>query len=194
MLLYASGLIGVPIISVQASGEIGAVQGVIVDPDTLKVMAFYVIGIQADPACNILDVKSIREHSQFGIVIDSEDELVAKDDVIKIGKVIDLGFSLAGLKVETRKKTKLGKVIDYTVTEGDYVVQQLIVKRPMIKSFLDSELVIPRREIVEINDYKVVVNDEEKTIREKAMTEDFIPNFVNPFRKTEPAHAKETER
>ena len=55
----------------------------------------------------------------------------------------------------------------------------------MLKSFLDPELTIPRREIVEITDTKVIVKDDEKTIRTKATTEDFVPNFVNPFRKTE---------
>ena len=55
----------------------------------------------------------------------------------------------------------------------------------MFQSFFDSELTIPRSEIVEITDYKIIVRDEEKVIKERALKEDFVPNFVNPFRKTE---------
>lgn len=191
MLIYANSLTGTPVLSMQAAGAIGQVYSPIVDPDTLKIIAFYLVGSEVARETNILDVKSIREHSQYGIVIDSADELVAKDDVVKISKVIDLNFALPGLKVETRKGTKLGRVVDFTVTSEDYVVQQIVVKRPLVKSFLDPELIIPRREIVEITDYKVIVKDEEKVIRERALKEDFVPNFVNPFRKTEqPAHAK----
>ena len=36
---------------------------------------------------------------------------------------------------------------------------------------------------------KVIVKDEEKTIKKKAETEDFVPNFVNPFREQQPGFA-----
>ena len=73
----------------------------------------------------------------------------------------------------------------FSVTSEDFTVQQLVVKRPVIKSLLDPELIIPRKEIVEITDYKIIVKDEEKTIKAKAEKEEFVPNFVNPFRKSE---------
>ena len=93
-----------------------------------------------------------------------------------------MNFNLVGLKVETKKGSNLGKVVDYTLTPEDFMVQQIIVKRPMIKRFVDPELTIPRKEIVEIDDYKIIVKDEEKVIKARAEKEDFIPNFVNPFR------------
>ena len=34
-----------------------------------------------------------------------------------------------------------------------------------------------------MTDYKIIFKDEEEKIRKKAVKEDFIPNFVNPFRK-----------
>ena len=90
-------------------------------------------------------------------------------------------------QIQTKKGSKLGKVSDFIVTDDNFTVQQIVVKRPALKSLIDPELTISRREIVEITDYKIIVKDEEKTIKEKAETEDFIPNFVNPFRKTEQA-------
>ena len=186
MLVYASRLIGAPILSVQASGKIAEISGIIVDPDTLKILAFKLSGpLVAKTNANLLDIKSVREYSNFGLVIDNIDDLIEKDDVVKIANVLKLNFNLNGLKVETKKGSKLGKVEDYTVTSEDFVVQQLIVKRPIIKSFVDPELTISRKEIVEIDDYKVVVKDEEKVIKEKSTKEDFIPNFVNPFRNHE---------
>ena len=188
MLVYASKLLGTPILSMQAAGKVATISGLIVDPDSLKIIAFHVSGAPVKNA-NILDTKSIREYSRYGCVIDSTDELAEKDDIVKVSKIIDLNFSLNGLKVETKKGTKLGKVIDFTVTSDDFTVQQIIVKRPVIKSFLDPELTIPRSEITEVTDYKIIVKDEEKTIKKKAETTEFIPNFVNPFRKTEPARS-----
>ena len=183
MLVYASRLIGARVLSVQAGGAIAQVSEPIIDPDTLKIIAFRLSGplVNKSPA-NILDVSSIREYSNYGIVIDNIDELVAPDDVVKIAKVLELSFNLIGLKVETKKGSKLGKVSNYTVTSDNFTTQQIIVKRPVIKSFVDPELTIHRKEIVEITDYKVIVKDEEKVIKARAEKEDFVPNFVNPFR------------
>ncbi|MBO4276477.1 PRC-barrel domain-containing protein [Candidatus Saccharibacteria bacterium] len=182
MLVSANRLIGTPILSMQSASSIGTIANPIVDPDTFKIIAFYLDSPLAGKDTNILDTKSIREYSRYGCVIDSIEELIGKDDVVKISKVIELNFDLIGLKVETKKGSHLGKVIDFTVTSEDFTIQQIIVKRPLIKSFSDPELTIPRKEIVEVTDYKIIVKDEEKVIKKKAAHEDFIPNFVNPFR------------
>lgn len=185
MLIYNSRLLNLPILSVQDSGKIGIVSTTIVDPDSLKIIAFRVHGSVGPEGGNLLDANSIREYSDYGLVIDSTDELVQDNDVVKISEVLELNFSLLGLKVVTKKGSKLGKIVDFTVSDDNFSVAQIIVKRPAIKSFLDTELTIPRIEIVEITDYKVIVKDEEKVIKERALKEDFVPNFVNPFRKTE---------
>ena len=189
MLVYSSRLTGTPVLSVQASSQIATITSPIIDPDSFKIIAFYIDGPATNNGTNVLDISSIREYSNLGIVIDDADELVTADDVIKIQDAINLHFNPIGLKVESKKGSRLGKVIDFTVTSEDFVIQQIIVKRPTIKSFIDSELTIHRREIVEITDTKIVVKDEEKVIRERAAKEDFVPNFVNPFRTHEPGFA-----
>lgn len=189
MLISNSNLMNLPVLSMQDSDRIATLTRSIIDPNDLKIIAFRAYGAVGEDGGNILDAKSIREYSDLGVVIDSRDEFVKDDDVIKISEVLKLNFDLIGLKVETKKGSKLGKIIDYTVTDDNFSVQQVIVKRPALKSFLDPELTIPRSEIVEVTDDKIIVKDEEKTIRERAMKEDFVPNFVNPFRKTEPAHS-----
>lgn len=190
MLVTASKLIGTPILSMQASGAIGRVSECIIDPDTLKIIAFRAEGGPIPrTGANLLATSSIREYSNFGMVIDSADEFIDSEDVVKISKILALNFNLIGLKVESKKGSKLGKVMDYTVIPDNFIVQQLIVHRPALKSFIDPELTIHRKEIVEITDYKVIVKDEEKTIKKKAETEDFVPNFVNPFREKQPGFA-----
>ena len=188
MLVSGSRLIGTPILSMQAAGQIAKLESSVIDPDSLKVLAFRVESPLVRKAKKtILDTRSIREYSKYGIVVDSIDDLSEEEDVVKIGELLELNFDLNGLKVETKKGSKLGRVIDWTVTTDNFMVQQLIVRRPVLKALIDPELTIPRSEIVKITDYKIIVKDEEKKIREKAETEDFIPNFVNPFRKSEQA-------
>lgn len=189
MLVMNSRLISAPVLSVQAGGPIGKITSTIIDPNDLKIIAFRLEGPLVNRQQNLLDVRSIREYSNYGFVIDDIDELIGPDDVIKISDILKLNFDLLNLKVETKKGNKLGKVQDFTVTSEDFIVQQIIVKRPAVKALIDPELTISRKEIVEITDYKVIIKDEEKVLKQKAEKEDFVPNFVNPFRESQPGFA-----
>ena len=185
MLVNASRLLKYPVLSLHMGGPIAWVDAEIVDPEKLKIVAFYVGGpaIQNDPEVGeILESRDVREFSNLGMIVDSEEVFVNQGDVAKLDKILSLNFSLIGLKVETKKGSKLGKIIDFVVDTETFMVLQLIVKRPLAKALLDPELTIPRKEIVEVNDYKIIVKDEEDKIRKKAVKEEFIPNFVNPFR------------
>lgn len=169
--------------SIHIGGQLATVSACIIDPDNLKIIAFLVEGpmVTADTG-DVLDVKSIREFSNLGFVIDSEDVLSKRDDIIKVKKVIELDFVLIDLKVETKKGEKLGKITSFVANSNDFMIKQLIVKRPALKSFLDPELIISRNDIIEIDDYKVVVKDEKDVVKTAEPAEK-TADFVNPFRK-----------
>lgn len=191
MLINASRLIGCPVLSLHIGGRMATVTEVIVDPNQLQIIACRVEGplVNNGEVGDLLPMQSVREFSPLGMIVDSADVLAEEDDIVQLKKILDLHFSLPGLKVETKKGTKLGKVSDYVVESTIWQIQQLIVHRPVMKSLIDPELIISRSEIREVNDYKVIVKDEESKIREKAKA-DFVPSFVNPFR--EPDFAAET--
>ncbi len=185
MLVNASRLLNYPVLSLHVGGPVAWVDAEVVDPEKLKIVAFYVSGPAAknDPEVGeILETEDVREFSNLGMIVDSVEDFVNQGDVVKLDKVLELNFSLFGLKVETKKGSKLGKITDFVVDTDSFMVHQLVVKRPAVKALLDPELIIPRKEIVEVNDYKIIVKDEEDKIRKRVAREDFVPNFVNPFR------------
>lgn len=194
MLINNSRLIGCPILSLHIGGRIANVVETVVDPNTLKIVACRVDGpLVGREIGEILPMASVREFSRLGMIVDSGDEFVEANDVVRIKNLLELNFSLLGLKAETRKGHKLGKVSDFTVEPESWQIQQLVVQRPMMQSFLDPELTIARSQISEINDYKVIVKDstEKAKTKVKAPTEKFSPNFINPFR--EPDFANESD-
>ena len=183
MLIESSKLIDYPILSLHMTGMIAKTSELIVDPNELKVVAFKLYGpevgkISGDYLC----VENVREFSKLGMVVDSSDDFVEADEVIRLKKILALNFSLNGMKVESKKGSVLGKVEGYNVNPDSFYIEQLIVKRPFLKSFMDPELLISKNEVVKITDDKIIVKDEESKIRERATKEDFVPNFVNPFR------------
>lgn len=193
MLINGTSLVGCPVLSLHIGGEIARVTEPIIDPNNLKVIALRVDGkLINDDTGDILPIERVREFSRMGMVIDSIDDFAAADDIVKVQKIVELNFSLIGLKAVSRSGTKLGKVLDYTLDISGWAVQQIIVQRPAFKSFFDPELVIARSKIVEVDDYKVVIKDEHDKVKSKVEAvkpADFVPNFINPFR--EPDYANE---
>lgn len=183
MLITGSKLVGVDVLSLHLGGPIARTVEPVIDPNGLKVVAFTLTGPQVGGENgDILETKSVREYAEMGMIVDSVDELVKREDVIRLGEVMKLNFRLVGMKVESRSGKKLGKVEDYTVDSLSFQIMQIIVKRPAFKGFLDPELTIGRSQIVEIDDYRIVVKDADAKKLKKASSKDFVPNFVNPFR------------
>lgn len=181
MLIEGSKLLNYPILSLHTASEIGRVKALIVDPNYLKIVAFEVT-VPGFRQRLFLETQSIREFSKVGMIIDSNEEFVEQEDIIKLNEIIGLGFVLDNMRVVSKKKNMLGRVEDFTVNTEDFQVMQLIVKRPIYKSLIDPELVIGRSEIQEINDVQIILKSEESTITKRAGARDFVPNFVNPFK------------
>lgn len=181
MLIEGSKLLKYPILSLHTASRIAEVKGLVIDPNFLKVVAFEISAASSRQSL-FLEASSVREFSKMGMIVDSDEEFVEKDDVIKLKETIDLGFSLDNMKVVSKKKAMLGRIEDFIINTEDFQIMQLIVKRPIYKALIDPELVIGRSDIHEINDSEIIVKSEEGTIMKKSGTLDFVPNFVNPFK------------
>ncbi len=190
MLMVGSNLTNFPVLSLHVGGEIARTKKAIIDPEDLRIIAYTLEGaiIQNDPDVgNILDLADVREMSEKGFIVDSADVFTTRDDVIKLDEIMSLDFDLVGLKVVDQRGKKLGKIIDYTIDSGSFMVYQLIVQRPVMASFIDPQLTINRSQIVEIDDFKVTIKHSTSKVKVKkakeAPEEEFVPNFSNPFRK-----------
>ena len=188
--MVGSNLTNFPVLSLHVGGEIARTKKAIIDPEDLKIIAYTLEGaiIQNDPDVgNILDLADVREMSEKGFIVDSADVFTTRDDVIKLDEIMSLDFDLVGLKVVDQRGKKLGKIIDYTIDSGSFMVYQLIVQRPVMASFIDPQLTINRSQIVEIDDFKVTIKHSTSKVKVKkakeAPEEEFVPNFSNPFRK-----------
>ena len=190
MLLVGSKLIGAPVLSLHVGGQVAVAKSAVIDPEDLRVIAYTLDGplVRKDPEVgDILDTQDVRELSPDGLIVDSTDRFVTREDVIRFDKVMGLNFNLIGLKVVTQDGKKLGKVIDYTIDSETFMIFQLIVQRPFVSSLIDPELTINRSQIIEIDDYKVTIKHDKAEVKvkkeKKSEPEEFVPNFTNPFRK-----------
>lgn len=157
----------------------------VIDPSNLQIVAYEVDGPSLTEKPSLLRIEDIREISDIGMIIDSADEFISPADVIKIQEIYDLRFLLDKYPVIDQRKNKLGRVLDYTVDPASFRIQQLTVKRPVIKSFNDSVLLINRSSIKDINDSAIVIRSE--TEAGSGSVRQTIKKYSNPFRQQAPS-------
>jgi hypothetical protein len=181
MMLLGSTLTNAPVMGLQTGGEIAKTKSAIIDPATLTVIAYVVEGTLLEDGVWLLRIADVRELSDLGFIVDSTDEFIHPEDVLKVNEIYQLNFPLLDMPVIDEKRHKLGKVIDFTLETGSFTVQQLTVRRPLLKSFNDTELLIHRTQIIEINDNAIVVHSEAKAPEPEL--HEVVGSYVNPFRK-----------
>ncbi len=193
MLLLGERLIGTPVMSLQVGSKVAETTRPIIDPRTLTIVAYEVDGDLLDQHPSFIRIADIRELSDLGMIIDTSDELVGENDVIKLKELLDLGFALPGKRVVDTRGKKLGKVEDYTIDTDSFVIQQLSVKSGFINSLASTGNIVHRSQIVEINDTTITVKSGEKKLTSLGTTGNIHQTYTNPFRKQPETQPETTE-
>jgi len=187
MLLAGSRLINAPVMGLQTGTELARTSKPIINPANLEIIAYEVTGHLLNQHPSLLRIADVREFSDIGLIVDSSDEFVKPDDIIKINDIYQLHFDIIDMQVLDEKKRKLGKVNGYTINTADFFIQQLSVRRPFFKRFSDTELLVHRTQITHISNNAIIVHSERETPELQA--HETPGSYVNPFRKkAQPQH------
>lgn len=179
MLFASERLFNTPVMSLQTGTELARTRQPIINPSNLKIVAYELNGQLLTEQVSLLLTEDIREISTIGIIIDSSDEFIVPQDVVRINDIYRLNFSLPDKIVKDENGKKLGKVTNFSMEPNSFMIKQLIVKRPLLKSFSDTELIIDRTQITEVDDTTITIRNDE---REPAPAERATNTFSNPFR------------
>ena len=176
MILLGSAVLNAEIFSIQTGGKVARTTRAIINPANLQIIAFEVSGplIQQHPAL-----------SNMGFIVDDIDQFIAPTDVVRVNDVYQLKFDIIGKLVLDEKRHKLGKVIDFTIDTTQFLIMQLSVKRPLLRSFNDTEILVHRSQIIEINNDSIVVHSQAKAPEPEL--HEVVGSYINPFRKPKQA-------
>lgn len=181
MLLPGSRLLDAPVMGLQTGGELARTARAVIDPRTLGVVAYELEGPLLNTTPSLLRIADVREFSDIGLIVDSSDEFVVPEDIIKLDETYKMQFEPIGMTVVDEKHRKLGKIEEYTLETGNFIIQQLDVKRPLFKSLNDTSLLVHRSQITKITDTEIVIQDEAKA--PEPVLENVRTTYTNPFRK-----------
>lgn len=158
MLRLSDTLIGKPILSLRTGQPVAVVTGAVINPNNLKIEAFYCED-RFDKTELLLLYQDIRDVIPQGFVINDHDVLAKPEELVRLKKLIELGFDLKGMKVVTRSNHRLGKVSDYSVEVETMYIQKFYVTQGLLKGLTGGNLGIDRSQIHEITDTKIIVLD-----------------------------------
>lgn len=183
MLLLGDRLLGTPVMSLQVGAKIAETIEPVIDPRNLIIVAYEVDGPLLEVHPKFIRIADIRELSDIGMIVDSSDELIELNDVIKIKEIRQLAFKLIGMKVVDQRGHRLGKVEEYVVDTDTFMIQQLSVKGGLIDSLSSTGHLINRSQITEISDTVIVVKSAETKLTALETKGDIHRTYTNPFRK-----------
>lgn len=181
MLVTGSQISGTPVMSLQTGAVLAITEDAIINPANLKIIAYELNGPNLDTKPSLLLIRDIREFGDMGMIVNSSEEFVSPEDIIKLQPLYELKFTLIGKYVKDIDHKKIGKVIDYTIDPGSFIIQQLTVKRPLLQSLHEAERLIHRSQIVEINDHEIII----KSGKAKHSSKKTV-HYTNPFRQKTP--------
>ncbi|MCL1877043.1 hypothetical protein FWF74_03360 [Candidatus Saccharibacteria bacterium] len=197
MLITIQNMLGAPVMSLQTGQPLARLDAAIVDPRSLKIVAFYVSGPMVDFSPAVVFAEDIREFGELGAIVDSSDNILSPDGMVRLGEVMDFRFELSGLWVIDEHRHKLGRVDNYTLDPETFMIQQLYLKPTMMKSLSIAHLTVARSQIIAIDNQKITVKSptvQEKVVQKVVANAPAAPgDFENPFRKPKPA-AKHAEQ
>ena len=184
MLLPIHRLLKMPVMSLQTGVQLATTASVIIDPRKLQIVAFRVHGSRLSHENSVLHPEDIREISEIGLIVDDDSALMSTDGLVRLQEVIDFKFDLDGPRAENENGKFIGKVSSYAVDQDSLIVQQLYTKPSTLRSIVATGLTIHRKQIVSINNQRIVVKDPTVPVdEEKQLTRS---GFINPFRSTNP--------
>jgi uncharacterized protein YrrD len=190
MLVLSEHLIGIPIMSLHTGTELGITARPIIDPSQLHIQAFYCEGPKIDFEPALLHTSDVRELSGIGIIIDSSDDIMPPDDLVRLQPLLDLNFKLEDKLVVEDNGRKLGRVVNYIVESESFYILKLHIKPGFFQSFMITELIIDRHQIINITDDKIIVK--QPTVKENLASA--LPHHVahNPFRRPQTETSRAT--
>lgn len=158
MLRFIKQFHNMDILSLQTGLKVGVLGDPIINPSNLRIVAFECTS-RIDKKQLVVFIDDIRETGRRDIIVDSQDSMMPMDDLVRLKELREINFQLPGKKVATEKKSTLGKVSDYTVDDQSYFIMKIYVRPTLTKSFISSNMIIDRQQIIEVTDKAIIVKD-----------------------------------
>ena len=146
------------VLSLRTGGVVATATAPVINPNNLKIEGFYCQDRFENNEL-ILLTQDIRETLADGFVIDDHERLAEPGELVRLKDILELRFELIGKQVETVSRHKVGKVSDYAVESGSFIIMKLYASQSILKNFTGGSLSIDRNQIQEITPRRIIISE-----------------------------------
>ena len=158
MLRFIGEYVNTPVMGIRGGRRLSLTLEPIINPHKLSVYGFYCED-RASGIDKILLAEDIREFSDVGIIIDSEDNLTDPSDLVRDEDIIDMRFEIISKRLVSQSGKKLGRVEDYAIDDISYRIEKIYGKPLALKTLSTNDYIIGRRQIASVNQDEIIVKD-----------------------------------
>ncbi len=158
MQVLVSHLMNLPIVSLQTGETVAFANEPIIDMAKLEVVALHCSIPHQRPTLALL-ARDIRQLTAEYLLIDSEDELIDPDEVVRLTTLVKAGFSPLEKPVVSDLGRRLGRTDDYAINLETNRIQKLYIRSHGMRAWIKAELTIDRAQIVDVTPHHIVVRD-----------------------------------
>lgn len=158
MKVLASDVIKMQIFSLRLGGPIAVVEKILLDEAHLRIRIL-ILRVMGEKQLGYLLPGDIRLSEQKKMIVDSEEKISEKNEVIRDRPIIERDLTLFNMIVVTVSGKKLGRIENYAFENTSYLVTKLYIRTNLIKNFIHDNLIIDRADIVDIKNDRVIVRD-----------------------------------
>jgi sporulation protein YlmC with PRC-barrel domain len=126
---------------------------------SLEVVAFSCEPVRDVGKRPVLLLRDIRQVAIDCLLVNTVEDLVEAEDIVRLAPLLKRDFNPRGLKVVTDLKRKVGTVEDYTINLQTFHLQKIYVRQSMVRSWIGASLIIDRSQILEVSEREFTVRD-----------------------------------
>ncbi len=158
MLRFINEFENQPVMSLRGGRRISTTLEPLLNPHKLRVEGLFCED-RASGVDKILLMEDVREFSDVGLIVDSEENLMDPADLVRLEDIMQMNFTMVGKRLVTQSGKKLGRVEDFAIDDVSYRIEKIYARPTALKTLSTNDYIISRRQIASVNHDEVIVKD-----------------------------------
>ncbi|MBU0706201.1 hypothetical protein KJ657_04420 [Patescibacteria group bacterium] len=152
-------IVGAKVLEFDSGDLLAMVSGIIVDPDTGMVEAFWVKPATLPVGNAILRISDILEFKK-NLYIKSDKLLAQAEDVIRISEILEDGRAFLGNAVQNEAGHSYGTCVNLAFDTKTFALKQIYSRRSILGLITLDERIFSYNNIIKILPEMILVNDD----------------------------------
>lgn len=157
MLILASHLKNLPIVSSLTQEMLGRSENIVVNPDDGRVIGILLNTLGFFPRTKVISPVDIVDFAPDAIMVSGSENIVDIGEIMRVKEVLGKKYKILDQRAKTKSGKNLGKVYDILIETNVWTVVKYYIRN------LLNERILPQEKIEEITPKAIIFKDDVET-------------------------------